>query len=546
MLKSLWAVVNKDTGVTSRSWWIWGIFVFFIPFVLHFDYLLNSFYNYGAGYGDSGLFARVIWRNNWWIKTPEAYTSEGISFMAIHFMPWLMFMNGLSWLIPTTSSIFYSAYMGAVYALMSVALFLAFNTVLKPKNQLHMLLLSVMAGLFAFNDIVTEGFWYAHVEEALPMLIMFFVIFLVRGMKWWTIATFILLMSQREDAGFHLTAVLGLVGLVKWVETRSLRAIRSEATYSYISTLYSILAMFAIFLIIDMHGGRSESNWELMYTGREPWAHLNWLLVKNRLIDIMYNRLDLYLGFFISIGWAIWTRDAYMAIGCLANLPWFFFNLIAQQQMNGTLSAYYGFPFILMFGWPMLGALLRHGAQVPASHAKRAFIFQALLLLACIPMWNQQAGRFEFGPSYMARWGSYSIKPMTSNYMITEQFVASFEAGVADLGTVAIEEGMNSLVWGTYRGQVVLRPKVRTPKLDTVIYFTEKPGEANDIVRRSAWRHGLNNNYCMMVTPICVLTNRTLDKLGTMTPLLMPIELRNPYKPTDRDLKNTSNMDEPY
>ena len=192
----------------------------------------------------------------------------------------------------------------------------------------------------------------------------------------------------------------------------------------------------------------------------------------------------------------------------------------------------------------MLGVMLRYGLPVPHKAAMRAFAFQMLLWVSCIAMWNYDGGgRFEFGPVYMARWGSYQLKPAVINRQLTEELVAQFEAGAGDLGSVAVEEGFNSLIWGKYKGQVVLRPKFRTAKIDTIFYFANPPGEANEIIMRSGWRHDLHNNYCMLTTPVCVLTNRSLDKFGNMAYLLSPLDFKTQYKPTEKDLKNTGDDD---
>ena len=537
MLKRIKEVLGRDTGITSRSWWLWGLLAFFVPFWLHYDYILNAFYHFGAGYGDSGLFARMVWQNKWWIPTPQAYASEDVSFMAIHFMPFMLVLNGLSYLIPTHEAEFYGVYMAAIYALLSAGLFTLFASSVRPKNQLQMAGLFIIASLYAFNYTVMEGIWYVHVEYAIPMCILFFLYFYIRRLKWPTIFSFIFLLSQREDAGFHLTAVLGLIAVVKWWNTRSFSTIRREAIYSYIAVIYSAFAMFAVFLIIDMYGGRDQSNWELMYTGREPWKHLTFAMLGDRLMEILRDRSYLYVGFFITMGWAVWKRDAYMAIGFVACLPWFVMNIIAYQHMNGVLSAYYGFPFVLGFGWPLIAVMLRYGFPLPAHPVREALILQVVLVLSSVLIWNNWDKRPEFGPYFGARWGSYTMQDGTINRQLTQQFVAQFEAGAGDLGIVAGEEGIMSLVWGTYHGKVMLRPRVRD-KLDTMIYFTTNHGEVREGGLRAAWKNHLDNNYCMLAVPICMLTNRKLEQLGNMQYLFAPKELVKKYEPTEKDLKD--------
>ena len=45
-------------------------------------------------------------------------------------------------------------------------------------------------------------------------------------------------------------------------------------------------------------------------------------------------------------------------------------------------------------------------------------------------------------------------------------------------------------------------------------------------VRKAAAENGLENNYCMTKTSICVLTNRSLEQFGELAPYFHEVTLK--------------------
>ena len=162
--RNLWEPIlhisSKDTGVTNTAWWIWGLLVFFVPFQLHYNYILNAFYHFGAGYGDAGLFAQLMWRGDWKLTVPGPFGNEAYSFLAIHFSPILILLTQLSYFIPTNMVEYDAAYHASVYALFSVVLFAMFRVSVGARNHLQIFGLVVLSILFAFNNIIMNfGFF---------------------------------------------------------------------------------------------------------------------------------------------------------------------------------------------------------------------------------------------------------------------------------------------------------------------------------------------------------------------------------------------------
>jgi hypothetical protein len=191
------------------------------------------------------------------------------------------------------------------------------------------------------------------------------------------LASFIFTVLVREDAGFHLVAVLGLLTALKFFQKKP---IRTEIKYIAAALTCSIIAFTLNRLIMSEYDVQGHV-FKLIYSGDAFYAHLTWELISERLTKIANQQSHLWLGFMITMLWALWRRDIYLTIGYLSALPWFLVNITAFNPNTGTLYAYYSFPFVIAFGWPLLAALWRHGPHLPKWSLRDALILQLLLSL---------------------------------------------------------------------------------------------------------------------------------------------------------------------
>ncbi|NBX03624.1 MAG: hypothetical protein EBR02_06145 [Alphaproteobacteria bacterium] len=520
-IQSVWKFLNKETGVTKTSWMVWGFFVFLIPFQLHYNYILNAFYHFGAGYGDAGLFAQLIWHGDWKLTVPGPFGNAAYSFLAIHFSPILILLTQLSYFIPTHMVEYDAAYISSIYALFSVALFAMFYAAIGARNHLHMMLLAAVAILFAFNSIIMNGLWYVHIEYGMPAGILLFLLCYVKRWKRLGIFFFIFTLLVREDGGFHLTAILGLIGLLKLLETRKFSAVRREAMFIALAFTFSIFAWVCTFLVIQYWGGRGQSTWELMYAGKPAYAHLSFEMIWERLTVLFRERIYLWLGFYITICWAVWKRNAYYALGFCAYIPWFLLHLTAVQKMAGELQAYYPFPFLVALGWPMLAVMFRYGFPLPRGKASEALILQILMVAVGLMTWNSNDRLLRFSPTQ--GWGTFKVQRGAEHSDVIRQFMVQFNAGAGELGSVMGDSGALALLKGEYKGSFLSQLNAKK-KVDTLLYMSASksrfPGK--DIIA-AVQNSKLPNHYCMGGASICMFTNRSLEQLGTLAPLFGPV-----------------------
>lgn len=492
---------------------ICGALVFSIAFLLHYHYLLNMFYHSGASYNDAGILAQIIWRGDW--KLTPSLTFTNYSFYGVHCSPIFTVLNALSYLLNTHLPEFYSAFIASIYAGLGTALFSIIILFGKPRNPMHIVGFALLSLAFAFHTIIMNGIWIGHFEYAIPLGIMLFLIFYVQERTWPCLLSFALLLSIREDAGFHLVAILGLVGILRFVETRTLHAVSREAKFIIAAICYSIIAMWISLAARSYFG----STFQQIYSGTPPFSHISLSMLLERLGRIGDEHIYLWTGFIITAFVAWRDRNPYMMVGFVAYIPWFIINWIAINPNTGVLYAYYAFPFLLSTAWPLFGVIFRYGFPLPLMAARKALKLQIILVLLGLLMWNGGKHNLEFGPDYGARWGRFGVQQGMENRHEVRSFIAKFEGGAGNLGIVIADNGILSLIKsGQYRGERLLRIDTDKPA-QTVIYMRSTYAvwqQRNVEVLQKALEYKLTHHYCMPDTSICMFTKKSAADLGLL------------------------------
>lgn len=506
---------------TGKFWWALAALVFFIPFQFYYNYTLNAFYHFGAPYPDGGVLAHLIWHNDWRFLPPHTYTNY--SFYSVHLTLFLALLGQLSNILPTHMVEYYAAFIASVYAGLGLALFMAFRCFFPRLGGWRLAALAEVSIGFAFNDIVVDGLPLLHFEYSMPLGIFLSLLFYARAQ--WRLCALctVFTLIQREDAGLHFAAVMGFVTLVRFYERRSLEAVRRDIVLTACIAGYAAGA-FGWLQYLHVVYGRVDSTFANVYSGYPPYAHLSWELMGGRLAAMFADHIYLWLGSLMTFIWAWRTRDLYLPIAFVANIPWFLLNLTAANTGTGVMYSYYGFPFVLSLGWPLLSAMLRYGVSVPAKAVRQAVVLQILLVGIGLMMWNSVEHRLEFGPYFGARWGSYVLLEGAQNRALLQDFTAKFDAGAGDMGVVMADEGAQSLVAGTYHGKDTLQLRAQAP-VDTLLYMNAFPDRPrHDIIDRMG-KNRLFSHYRVIGTNLYFYTNRTADQLGALLFMVEKVEL---------------------
>jgi hypothetical protein len=489
---------------------------------------VNCFYFFGAGYFDAGLFANLLWHNDWLLTTPHVYQGDH-SYITVHFSPLLMLVNGLSYLAPTHMVEFYATFMACIYASLAAAMCYTLMVFAPPKTLWRAFALALLATGFAFNGVVMQGVWMPHFEYAIPAGILMFLLHFTRGGMRWAIAFFALTLMMREDAGLHIAAVLALLIAAQRAHGRPFSEMKPAVIFAAAACLYSVVAGM-IGYCVRSADAVTESVFQQIYSGTPAYAHLSFQLLGERAVKILNDAPYLYIGFLVSLGWAIYRRNVYWVIGFAAYIPWFLVNITANNPNTGVLYAYYAFPFVLSMGWPCIAILCRYGRTPPSGAVHDALVMQTALVFVGLAVWNTDDHHIDFGPTWWARWGSYvaewdtapadrevDIRPVVRN--IARQVGAN-----PGLGTVLLDDGMMSLTMGSIPEQrgLSLLPLYAENAPDTIAYFCPfdwpPPQEVLDKVKQGA----LPTHYAAIDAPICLFTNRSAGQLGSLAGLLTP------------------------
>ena len=275
---------------------------------------------------------------------------------------------------------------------------------------------------------------------------------------------------------------------------------------------YSVLAFWLVYLFAE---GHRNSNFATVYTGDNFYAHLTWRLLWMRIKIIFSTHIAMWLGFYVTILWAFLARNPYLAIGFVANIPWFLLNWTAASVSAGPLRSYYCFPFVLSLGWPILAGLWHYGIPLPRGAIRKTMLLQAVMIGLGLIQWNDGAGGLAFGPYYSYGVGHFRLQQSAENRDLIHDFTVQFNNGAGDLGAVMLDDGLLSLVADHYHGQQALKITSEQP-VDTLIYM----GHPNQIVIDAVRRNHLPYHYCMLGTAICFFTDRTSQQLGTFSALM--------------------------
>lgn len=503
----------NDTEISLRRAHIIALLlVFLVPFQLHYDYLLNLFYHAGAAYFDAGLFAHLLWHNDWTLMNP--HLRGDFSYFGVHFSPFLLAVSQLSHFAPTHMVEFFAFFMASIYAALSLALYRA-QVHFWPPTQLRQIAgMGVVAIAFAFNGIVTKGMWLPHFEFLMPLTIFLLLWHLQRRNKWLSVFFLALTLSLREDAGVHLAAIVGLIGLVRYWQQRQWLAVRTEFWLAAGACVYSLLT-WAITASVPKPPG-SLNVFSQIYSGDPAFAHLSIGLMAQRAQHMLAEHIHLWLGCLVTLVWAWRTRDPYLPLGFAAYAPWIVLNMLAKNANTGYLYAYYAFPFVLSLSWPLLAVRYQYGENPALPVIRRTLILQAILVAIGLVAWD---GGPNFGPNSGAKWGGYRLLKGAVNASLIHEFVAKFNAGVGDLGVVAADNGTASLVGGYYHKVPVELLYGYRGKADTLLYMCPLPLLAQEVSAQVA-RNNCNHRYRMAGAPICMASNRTISQLANFGALM--------------------------
>jgi len=464
-------------------------------------YTLNHFYRDGAVI-DSWYLAWLVWRNDLSLSVPNLL-GEGRSFFGTHLSPILLLPTLISHFVPLGMIAWFSAVIGALHGSVSAAIYDTVRRGLRLHTRAGTVGAVAIAAGYGLGGLAMAALMLPHFEILIVGFGILFLAALSRGARGWAWLWLALALSVREDAGFHLTAVL--------IVAQAIRR-RRDAWPFLAAALIAGVASFAIKRTFWPDAGLMSS----VFMGDPPYAHLTWALVVERFWVIVGGRGYVWQTALVTILWALWRRDLLVAAGLAASVPWIVLSVTAVSNAPGTLDQYYSFPLLLAAAWPLIAPSWRSGAAVADAPRRQTLAWAAIMAVAMFAGWR---GELVFYPRVM----NLTLRTTPAEAQRVEEFGVRLKEGVRELGLVRADAATMSLWPDAGHSLQWLQEPARVPDSlrgnDTVIWF--EPG-LHDSLAWAAWLSSrLPNQFRVIGTNIVMATNRRLDQLPTFAPLLV-------------------------
>jgi hypothetical protein len=469
-----------------------------LPLAAYATLVLYQLYLQGSFFWDVGLQAFLMWQGDPRLPTPRLFGGE--SFYATHVSPLLSFITLIARLLPLSMSTLFAGFMGVAHAVPAVGVLWLLVEKYRLRAPLTIAAATLLGLAFAFGGLALAIARYPHLEMLTAgSALLFITALLARRMVIASLA-FALCLATREDAGFHLFALLSVfLALDLWRRVR--RPIsRATLVFAAVALLYSAAAIAAQSVFFPAH----SSSFARVYLGHPAFADITPQTIFIRVVSYVVYRTYVVLPAVIALGWAVLARNPYILAGYVAVIPWTLLHLVAAAPLAYTLSSYYAFPFVIASFWPLAGALM---GPRPAGAAPAMAGF-ALMIAGSFTALSSQ-----HNPSGMSLPAAFLSPPSRSERQSVEHAVAALVKAKPALGRVLVDGSVlalapNDFLWA----EIVLGAPADPP--DTVAYFSHGYEAAN--ARALAAKARLDRVYIVPGTPIVVVSNRSLTGLDRL------------------------------
>jgi hypothetical protein len=337
-------MLSNKTQKYSTTLVIGYFIVFTIPFLVYYNYILNHFYALGAYLYDSGWIAKLLYRN-FELQNPLVFDNS--SYLATHFVPFFYLTSAISYIVNINFIYFFAIFTGIMFSLQAVAVFYIFS---KNSEKQYLIPAIIVSILFAMNGINISAAGYPHYEVMIATMIILFLIFYIEQKLALSIVFFILALSLREDAGFHIVAILSIYAIFNFLKEKTFD--KKVISFVMIAFCYS-----AIVIIIQKYYFPGDSALKRIYLGEPLYSHVNFEFLYERIKYFLTNRQYMWYPLVFTLLWTVKTKNMYLLIGYIAYLPWFIFNLLAVSDAAGSMQSYYAYPFIVAIFFPIIATL---------------------------------------------------------------------------------------------------------------------------------------------------------------------------------------------
>jgi hypothetical protein len=322
-----------------------------VPAGLQALYLRGLFYEWGAPFNDTGLFAQIIHDGGFEQRTPEAFGAGGASFFRTHLCPALWIAQAASRLLSLSTPDGLALFQGLAVGTWAGACWIVVRRAFGAPRSLAL----AIAWLAAFAGIVMRATWNAHSEVAIPGTIALGAAMLASGRRHAAGAFFAATAALREDAAIHAAL---FVGALAALGPRDRRADLARWTLGLLLLGIGTLALKALVF-------PGLPVFALVYSGEPPYAHLDASALHARFAELARTRGDLWLVWALLLAASIALRERMLIAPLVATVPWLTLQVTAVFPSAARLGLHYGFPFLLALLAPCWAMLFGRARRRP-------------------------------------------------------------------------------------------------------------------------------------------------------------------------------------
>lgn len=482
-----------------------------VPYYAFSAVILYHFYERGGVSWDSGLLAFLMSERNPSLPTPQFFGGE--SFFATHFSPIFIVLAWIRRTVPVTDVQFFADFTGVCHALCGLAVLWILYSGLRMRTSVAVAIAALISLAFSFNGLALAIVRYPHFEILIVGTALLFFVALIRQHIVIAGSLFAVCLATREDAGFHLFAVLALWIALNRYRGISWRAQRSLLSFAMVSLAYSIAALLLQHCLFP-----GQSSFARIYLGNPPFGKISLAVLSERLLGYVQYRAYLVLPALVALLWAVRVRNPFIVLGYAAFIPWAILHLFADSAIASTLSSYYAFPFMIASFWPLVAVVIEAPSPPGGAYAAiSAFPFVAMIAASYAGV------AYQANPGSIPLPSAFLSAPSIARQQATQQAAAAIARSRAALGTVLVDDSILALDPASFTLQETVWAPT-TPQPDTVIYFAE--GYKSDVTRSVATTEGLNFYYRLRGTSIRLATDRLIEStsLGALLVRMQRLE----------------------
>ncbi len=480
-----------------------AIAVIGVPFAAFTSLVLYHFYVRGSFVLDAGLQAFLLSHGG--LRLPYPAALGGGLYWRSHVAPIFALLSLLRRALPVSDVQFFAGFIGLAHALPAIAAFWALRAA-GARGAVATAAAALIAIAFAFNGLALAIVRYPHFEMLIVGSVICFMIALAQRRVALAAVFCALALATREDAGFHLFALLFLlIAVNRWYGV-AWRDQRAELCFAAIGFAYSLAVVAA-----QMAWAAGPSALAQIYTGEAPFATLTAARIATRLIGCLVFRAYLVLPAVVAAIWAVRARNPYLLIGYAAFVPWGALQIIAHSDIAGTLSGYYAYPFMIASFWPLVAVIYRGGAAASRALATMAG-FTAMIAASFVGIGHQ------YNPGRLALPSAFLSPPSLARQAGTDRAVALLARSRPALGRLVVDTSVVALAPDDFsRGETVTGAGAAPP--DTVVYMSQ--GYEAKTLRQIAHADGISRRYRVPGTGIRIATDRPLGPSVPLASLLV-------------------------